>query len=212
MQREPVGALSGRRVLVSGSLNTDVVGFEVVDLDTVRRSRTWFVALGIAFVVLGILAIVLPFAASLVTALVVGWLLIVAGIFQGVHAIQHRRWGGSGWALVGAIVDVIAGGLVVAFPIRGKLALTLVLAVFLAAEGVLKIIRAVQHNTVGSWGWLVFDGILTLALGLLILFGWPSTAVWALGLLVGIDLLFGGFSMLLIAASSARPVAGVPRV
>jgi uncharacterized membrane protein HdeD (DUF308 family) len=172
--------------------------FEIVELDAVREKRGWFIGLGLVFMALGIMAILLPFIASLVTTIVVGWLMFLGGIVQGVHAVQNRRWGGSGWAIVSAFVYVIAGLLVVAFPITGTLTLTLILAAFFVAQGILKIVRAVQHRTMRAWGWFLFDGILSLVLGLLVGLGWPSTAVWAIGVLVGIDLLFGGSSMLLI--------------
>ncbi len=170
----------------------------LVDIDTVRENRGWFIGLGVAFMVLGVLGILLPFIASLFTTLVIGWLMVIGGVLQGMHAVQNRRWAGWGWALLGAAILVIAGLLVVAFPVTGTLTLTLILAAFFAAQGVLKIIRAVQHKKMPAWGWFLFDGILSLGLGILILAGWPSTAVWALGLLVGVDLLFGGSTMLFI--------------
>jgi uncharacterized membrane protein HdeD (DUF308 family) len=179
-----------------------MTSFGPVDLEPVRHARVWFIALGIIFLILGTLAILLPFAASLATTLVLGWLLVFGGIFQGVHAAENWRWRGAGWALVGGLLHVIAGALVIVFPVAGTLALTFILAVFFAAQGVLKIIRAVQHRGMPAWGWLVFDGLLSLALGLMIGLGWPSTAVWALGLLLGIDLLFSGSSMLVIAVAS----------
>lgn len=177
----------------------------LVSAASIRENRGWFIGLGLAFMVLGVLAIVLPFAGSLVTALVIGWLLVIAGIMQGVHAFRSPRWANRGWAIAGAVIQVIAGLLVVAFPLSGTLSITLILAAFLAAEGVLRIIRAVQHRSLPAWGWLLFDGILSLVLGVLILAGWPSTAVWALGLLVGINLLFGGSSMLLLGLTAGEP-------
>jgi uncharacterized membrane protein HdeD (DUF308 family) len=176
----------------------------------VREHRSAFLVLGILFVVLGGLAILLPFAASLVTAFVLGCLMIVAGLFQGYHALQNRRWGGSVWAIVGAVLYVAAGALVVAFPLTGTLTLTLVLAAFLVANGILKIIRAVQHRGMPPWGWLLFDGLISLALGVLLWAGWPSTAAWALGVLVGIDLIASGTSVLLIGYG-ARPALGGAR-
>jgi len=178
--------------------------FGLVDVDTVRGHRGAFLVLGVVLVVLGGLAILLPFGASLVTAFVLGCLMIVAGLFQGYHALQNRRWGGSVWALVGAVLYVAAGALVVAFPVTGTLTLTLVLAAFLVASGILKIIRAVQHRQMPAWGWLLFDGLISLALGVLLWVGWPSTAAWALGVLVGIDLIASGSSVLLIGYG-ARP-------
>jgi uncharacterized membrane protein HdeD (DUF308 family) len=180
--------------------------FELVDVEPVREHRGWFIGLGVVFMILGVLAILLPFIASLVTTIVLGWLMIIGGLFQGVHAIQNRRWGGSGWAIASSVLYVVAGLLLVAFPVTGTLTLTLVLAAFFIASGVLKIIRAVQHRRMHAWPWLLFDGILSLALGLLVGLGWPSTAAWALGLLVGIDLVFSGSSMLLIGLG-AGPMA-----
>ena len=176
--------------------------FERVDLGSVREHRGWFFGLGIAWVVLGALAILVPFVASVLSAVMFGWLMIIGGFFEGVHAFQNQRWGGFPWAVLEGVVLVVAGALVVAFPLTGTLTLTLILAAFFFAEGVLKIIRATQHRDLPAWGWLLFDGALSLVLGLMIAVGWPSTAVWALGLLVGIDLLFSGVSMLLIGAGA----------
>jgi uncharacterized membrane protein HdeD (DUF308 family) len=182
----------------------------LVDLDTVRPNRDWFIGLGVAFMVLGVLAIFLPLVATLVTTLVIGWLMVIGGVLECVHAVQNRRWAGWGWEMVAAVVHVVAGLLVVAFPVVGKLTLTLILAVYFVVEGILHIIRAIQHRTMRAWGWFLFDGVLSLCLGLLILLGWPSTAVWALGLLVGIELLVGGSTMALIGLGTrARAPARV---
>jgi uncharacterized membrane protein HdeD (DUF308 family) len=183
--------------------------FPLVEMDAVRPMRSWFVGLGVAFAVLGVLAIFLPFAATLVTTVVIGWLMLVGGAIQLVHALQNRRWAGSGWAIVEGVIMVIAGVLVAVFPVAGKLTLTLVLAAFFVVEGVLKIVRCVQHRAMRAWGWLLFDGIASLVLGGLIWAGWPSTAVWALGLLVGIDLLMGGVSLLLIGLGAGAVAARV---
>jgi uncharacterized membrane protein HdeD (DUF308 family) len=183
----------------------DTTSLGLVDVGTVRESRAWFFALGIAFMALGALAILLPWIASLVTTIVIGWLMVISGLLQGYHAVQNRRWTGSSWALVGAVLHVVAGVLLVVFPAIGTLTLTLILAAFFVANGVLKIIRAVQHRSMPAWGWFLFDGLVSLALGILIGLQWPSTALWALGLLVGIDLALGGSSMLLIGLG-ARPV------
>jgi uncharacterized membrane protein HdeD (DUF308 family) len=157
-----------------------------------------------AFVALGLLAMLLPFVGGLVTTIALGWLMLLAGLSEGYHAVRNRQWGGSGAELVSAAVQVVAGALVVAFPLTGKLALTLILAGYFVAQGVLKLVRAVQHRRVHASGWLVFDGILSLVLGILIVLHWPSVAVWALGLFVGVNLLVGGSSMLLIGLGARR--------
>ncbi|WP_437876413.1 HdeD family acid-resistance protein [Sorangium sp. So ce513] len=180
----------------------------LVDADSVQAHRGSFLGLGIALMVLGFIAMLLPTIATLVSAVAIGALLAVGGLLQGIHAIRSRRWAGAGWSLASAIVQLVAGVLLVAFPVVGKLTLTLILAAFFFAEGLLWIIRAIQHREMPAWGWLLFDGIVTLALGGLILWGWPSTAAWAIGLLVGIDLLLAGSSMLLIGiAARSRSVS-----
>jgi uncharacterized membrane protein HdeD (DUF308 family) len=180
----------------------------LVDFRHVRAARSWFIGLGVVFVLLGLLAVVVPFAATMATTMLIGWLMLIGGLFQGAHALRNRRWGGSGWALASAAVGVIGGGLVIAFPLAGTLTLTLILAGFFVAEGALKIVRALQHRGMPAWGFLLLDGAVALGLGLMIAVGWPSTAVWALGLLVGINFVFGGVSLLLIGAG-ARPTAPV---
>lgn len=172
------------------------------DIEVIREKRGWFIAIGIGLLILGVAAIFLPLAASVVTTLVIGWLMIVGGVFHAIHAIRNRRWVGWGWELAGAALYTVAGVLLVTRPVAGTITLTLLLAVFFAASGVLKIIRAVQHRAMPRWGWLLFDGIVSLLLGALIAGGWPGTAAWAIGLLVGIDLLFDGSSMLLLGLSA----------
>lgn len=179
-------------------------GIALVDFDVVRQNRRWFIGLGVAFVVLGVLAILMPFAASLVTTMFLGWLMLLGGVFQGIHAVQNRQWGHSTWFIVSAVIQVVTGLLVVSFPLAGTLSLTLIFAAYFLAEGIIKIVRAQQHRGMYAWGWLLFDGLLALALGAIILWSWPGTAVWVLGLLLGINLLFGGSSMLLLGLGAGR--------
>lgn len=167
-------------------------------MDAVQEHRGWFIGLGIALSVLGILAIGVPFVATLATTLFIGWLLIIGGVAHAVHAFQNRRWSGFPWALLSSILYVIAGLLIVFNPIVGTLTLTMILAAFFVANGFVKTVRALQHRAMPNWGWLLFDGIVTLALGGLIWARWPSAAIWAIGLLVGVDLLFSGASMLML--------------
>jgi uncharacterized membrane protein HdeD (DUF308 family) len=174
----------------------DVTGLGV--MLAVREHPGWFIGLGIAMLVLGALAIATPLVASLVTTLFMGWLLIIGGVVHGVHAFQNRRWAGFPWALLSAILYVIAGGLILANPVAGTLTLTLILAAFFLANGFVKVVRALEHRAMPNWGFLLFDGLITLVLGVLIWARWPSTAVWAIGLLVGVEMIFGGLSMLML--------------
>ncbi|WP_438006576.1 HdeD family acid-resistance protein [Sorangium sp. So ce321] len=178
--------------------------FAPADIHTVREKRGWFLALGVASIVLGVVAVILPFVASLVTAIVLGWVIVLAGVAEGLHALQSRGWAGAGWELVSALVQVAFGLLLVRFPMTGKLVLMVIASAYFVAEGALRLVRAYQHRGLPGSGWLVFDAILALALGVLILTGGVTTAATVLGLLVGISLLTGGTSMILIALGAAR--------
>jgi uncharacterized membrane protein HdeD (DUF308 family) len=178
----------------------------LVEPDAVREHRGRFIALGIALVVLGVLAMLAPYATGLVTAVVLGWLIALAGVAEAIHAMLDREWGGSVWAIIGALFYVAAGALFVAFPQRGKVFLTIVLTGLLAVDGAHKLIRAAQHRAVPYWGWLLFDGILSLCFAFLVWRHWPSTASWALGLMVGLAMVFNGSSMLVLALGAGRTV------
>lgn len=185
---------------------TTTFGLGMVNFDAVHENRGWFLGVGLALMVLGVLAVLMPVVASLVTAFAIGALLALSGLLQGIHAVRTRRWASSAWSLLSALAQIMAGVLIMAFPTTGKVTLTLILAAFFFVDGLLRIVRAVQHREMPAWGFLLFDGLVTLALGVLILWKWPSTGAWAIGLLVGVDLMIGGSSMLLIGLS-ARPRA-----
>ncbi len=178
--------------------------FGLIELTDVHEHPGRFIALGVVFVILGLLAIFVPLFAGVTVTILLGWLLVVGGVAEVVHAVIDRRWGGSGWTIFSALVSVVAGVLLVSSPVRGKLFMTLVLAVFLVAEGVLKLGRALSHRGLTLWGWLVFDGLVTLVLGVLLWLNWPSTAAWALGLLVGVELLLSGTSMVALGLGAGR--------
>jgi len=181
---------------------SDMVGLD--PMEAVERHRGWFIGLGIVLCLLGALAIAVPFVATLATTLFIGWLMVISGIGHAIHAFQNRRWAGFPWALLSSILYLVAGGLIIWNPLVGTLTLTLVLSLFFLANGFVKVVRALQHRATSSWGWLLVDGIITLALGGLILAKWPSTAVWAIGLLVGVDLLVSGSSMLVLGLLGRR--------
>jgi uncharacterized membrane protein HdeD (DUF308 family) len=166
--------------------------------------RRWFVVIGVTSVLLGIVAILLPFVAGLVTAIAIGWLMVIAGLMEGYRAIRSPRARGAGWEIAIAVVHVVGGVLVVAFPVAGKLALTLILAWYFIAEGFLKLVRSTQHRGAQAAGWLVVDGILSLVLGILILVHWPAVAVWVFGVFVGVSLVMRGASMLIIGLGAGR--------
>ena len=167
-----------------------------------HKSWGWLFTLGICMVVLGIAAICLPIVATLAVEIIVGWLLILGGIIHAINAFSAKQWGGSAMNMLAALLYAVVGVLLLGHPVAGVLTLTLILAAFFLVEGVFKIIMAVQMRSMPNWGWMFASGLIALVLGAMIWIGWPATAAWIIGLLVGIDLIFGGWAMLFIALSA----------
>lgn len=165
-----------------------------------------FLIEGIILVILGLAAIALPPIAGLATALVLGWLFLIGGVVGLVATFNQRNAPGFWWALLSAAIAVLAGGVLLANPARGVATLTLVLIAFFLVDGVLIIIMALAHRRElsGRWEWMMLGGVMDLVLAGIILAGLPGTLAWALGLLVGIDLLFGGCSLIAMATAARR--------
>jgi uncharacterized membrane protein HdeD (DUF308 family) len=160
-----------------------------------RRHWGWLLAFAIVQVIAGSFAMAIPTLASLVGVALFGWLMIMSGIFQVVHAVRVRRWPGFALHLLGGLLYLAAGVLVLLYPLPGALALTLLLAGLFLADGVLRILvasRARRQERKKGWGWMLAGGIASIVLGAMLIVGWPSTALWAIGLLLGVNLVFGG--------------------
>ena len=171
----------------------------------------WLLAAGILMIVLGVFAIGAPVVATITVQFMLGWLLVIAGIAEGIHAFMAQGWRGFLFELLSAILYLVVGVLLLINPVEGALALTIVLAVFLLVEGVFKIIMALRVRDHRGWGWLLASGILSVILGLLIWSEWPASGLWIIGLLVGIQLLFTGWSLVMLAlAARAHRQAGAP--
>jgi uncharacterized membrane protein HdeD (DUF308 family) len=174
--------------------------------DAVRRHWKLFLFEGIALVILGLLAIMAPAVASVAATVFFGWILLVSGVAGLLTTFRGRQLPGFGWSLLSAVVGVVAGALLLIWPLQGTLSLTAVLIAFLWIEGVVTIMYALEHRSAsGRWRWMLASGIVDLGLGVLLLAGLPGTALWALGLIVGINMLFGGWALILMALN-ARPI------
>ena len=180
-----------------------------VEFEKFHHRWGWYLALGIALVVLGVIALFLVPAATLATVLVLGWLLVISGIIECVHAFRMRRWGGVFLHLVGGILGVVVGLLVAIHPVAGALAWTLLFASFFTVMGIFRIVAAVRLKF-PLWGWAVFDGAVTTLLGLILWVSWPWSGLWFLGVALGVSLILRGWSyvMLAIAARSLSAVKG----
>ena len=167
-----------------------------------------FLTEGIILFILGTLAIVVPPIATIAVEILIGWLLLVSGIVGLIATLRSRSAPGFWWSLVSAVLGIVAGIVLLAWPLSGALSLTLVLTVFLVLEGVVSILYALEHKRElsGRWGAMLFSGVVDLFLAGIIFVGLPGTAAWAIGLLVGINLVFGG-SALIAMALHARNIA-----
>ncbi|HXY75269.1 MAG TPA: HdeD family acid-resistance protein [Steroidobacteraceae bacterium] len=183
--------------------------------ESVRQHSGLFLLEGILLIVLGVVAMVLPSRASLAATLLFGWILLLSGGVGLVTTFRARHAPGFAWSLFSAIIGIVAGALLLLWPERGTYSLTLVLIAFLFAEGVVSIFYATEHRRGFSrgWGWMLASGFLDLILGVLLVAGLPGTADWALGLLLGINMIFGGGALISMAlyarghppAAAARP-------
>lgn len=173
-------------------------------MDTIRVHWKLMFFEGILFTIFGCLAIALPQLATLGIELVIGWLFLIAGCFQLIRTFRSRGTSSFWWSLLSSLLSIAVGVILLARPMQGVLTLTLILAVFFLLEGITEIGIATKLKPLGGWGWLVFSGILALGMAVLIWIGWPGTAAWVIGLLVGINMLFFGFSMMGLAFAVRR--------
>lgn len=168
------------------------------ELHEVREHWWAFLALGIALVFIGTLCIIQPFVASLASVVFLGFLLIAAGISQVVSSFWAGKWTGMLMHLLVGVLYVVVGFMIVDSPADNLLLLTKLLAIFLIVVGALDILSALIQRFHG-WGWVLLNGGVTLLLGLLINRQWPQSALWVIGLFVGIEMIFNGWGWIMLA-------------
>jgi uncharacterized membrane protein HdeD (DUF308 family) len=165
---------------------------------TIREHSLLFIIEGIVLVVLGLLAVLLPPLATLGVTLFLGWLFLISGIMGLIATFWARQAPGFWWSLLSAVLGIAVGLVLLASPVSGAVSLTLVLSVFFAVEGIASIMYALDHRQQlsGRWGFMLFSGLIDLILAAMILIGLPGTEAWAIGLLVGINMIFGGSALI----------------
>ena len=171
-----------------------------------KESLSWSIVLSILLIVAGLLAIALPQVAGIAVNLMVGWLLIFSGAIHIVYAWQTRSAGGLVWGILLGLVYALIGGYLLVNPVLGLVSLTLGLAFYLFAEGVLELILSYRLRPLPGSGWLLLDGIVTLILAVMIWRTWPSNTEWVLGTLVGISMMFSGVTRLMLSLTARREV------
>jgi uncharacterized membrane protein HdeD (DUF308 family) len=185
----------------------DAAGLQKAVMAAIHEHWGLFLAEGIILVILGMAAIIVPVIATLAATLVIGWLFLISGVVGLVTTFWMKHAPGFWWALLSAVIGIAAGLVLLVWPVSGVLSLTLVLIAFFVIEGIATIMYAIDHRNQlsGRWGWMLASGIVDLILAGIIFAGLPGTAAWALGLLVGINMLFGGTAMIGMALAARHP-------
>ncbi|AWL96265.1 MULTISPECIES: HdeD family acid-resistance protein [Bradyrhizobium] len=171
---------------------------------TVKAHWKAFLFEGILLAILGVAALILPPLASLAIAIFLGWMFLISGIGGLIVTYWARSTPGFWWSLISAALAVLAGMLLLARPMQAVLTLTIVVGAYFLAEGVATIMYALEHRRElsGRWSWLLVSGLVDIAISFMVITGLPSSAEWAIGVLVGINLLFGGASLIGLALAA----------
>jgi uncharacterized membrane protein HdeD (DUF308 family) len=171
---------------------------------TLREHWVAFLIEGILLVILGLAAMIVPPLASLAVTIFLGWMFLISGFAGLVLTFWARALPGFWWSLLSAVLAIAAGILLLWQPVQGVVTLTIVVGAYFLAEGVATIMYALEHRRELSerWGWLLVAGLTDILIAAIIIIGLPESAGWALGLLVGINLLFGGATMIGMALAA----------
>ena len=175
-------------------------------LETVKKASGWSIVLGILMIVAGMLAIADSMLAGVVAVLIIAWTSIFNGIVQVVYGFRAHGGGKMILEIILGLLYVVAGIFILMHPAGGLLVLTLVIAWFLLIYGVLALVLAFQLKPHKGWGWVLFDAILTVILGVLIWKHWPLNSAWVVGTLLGISFISSGVSRLMLSMA-VRKVA-----
>ena len=158
-----------------------------------RKAGGWVIVWGVALIVAGIVAIVEPAVAAVATALLLAWLFLISGIIELIYAYQQRAHDGLAWKVISGLISLALGIYMLAFPIASIASLALLIGAFLFASGVSSVLLAFKLRPRQGWGWVLFDGVLSIVIAIMIASGWPQNSIDFVGLLVGFCLISQGF-------------------
>ena len=181
--------------------------------ETIRLHWILFLVQGIIMMVLGVLAIIWPQISTLAVDIYVGWMFLLSGLIGLVTMFVASSAAAFLWSLLTAALSLFVGVLLLWHPVEGAVSLTLVLISFFIVEGVFQIAGAIRHREAfpDSWGWLLMSGLADLVLAAMMIWGWPSTAIWALGLIAGLNLITSGLAIVMVA-TAARTARSMVRM
>jgi uncharacterized membrane protein HdeD (DUF308 family) len=179
--------------------------------DTARLHWRLFLAQGVIMTILGVLAVIWPQISTVAVDVYVGWLFLFSGIVGLASMFLAPTVHAFLWMLLTAALSLFVGVMLLWHPTEGAVSLTMVLTAFFIVEGIVQIVASLSYRDVfpESWGWMLASGIADLILAALIIKGWPSTATWALGLLVGINLITSGVAVVMVAMAGKSLVREV---
>jgi uncharacterized membrane protein HdeD (DUF308 family) len=178
-------------------------------VETVRNASTVSILWGVLLIVFGMVAICSPFVAALAVSVVVGWLVVLAGVAHVMLAFRAHGAGSMIWKLLVGIAYLCFGGYLIVHPLMGAASLTLLLASLFLIEGILNIILYVKMRPMHGSSWMLIDGIITLLLGVMIYMQWPSSSAWAIGTLVGVSMIFSGVARVMMSFAVRKATATV---
>jgi uncharacterized membrane protein HdeD (DUF308 family) len=177
-------------------------------LGSLRRHWGWMLGLGIVMLVLGVIGLYMSVALTIVSVLVFGALLLAGGIAQAIQAFRAGGWRSIALHVAIALVYIVAGAIALYDPVAASLSLTIVFAAMLLAAGVFRAAMAFQMRPAVGWGWVLFGGIMSFLLGVLIFMQWPASGLFAIGLFIAIELIVDGWSCILFAlAAKSAPLS-----
>lgn len=175
-------------------------------MDWIQKNRTLLIVEGMLFTILGLLSIAMPVLSTLSAEIFIGWLLIFGGAFQFYRTFQAYESSSFFWSLITSSLYIVFGILLLLYPLAGMFSLTILLIGFFIAEGVGKIILSLKMRPRAPWGYFLFSGIIALILAFIIWSGWPNTALWTIGSLFGIYMVFFGISLLFLAYNQPKEI------
>jgi uncharacterized membrane protein HdeD (DUF308 family) len=186
------------------TLPQDLTNLQAKMNAAVRTHWKAFLFEGILLVILGLAAMIVPPLASLAVTIFLGWMFLISGVAGLALTFWARQMPGFWWSLISAALAVGAGIILLSRPVQGTLTLTIVVGAYFLAEGVATIMYALEHRRelLQRWSWMLAAGLMDILIAAVIIAGLPGSALWAIGLLVGINLLFGGASMIGVALAA----------
>jgi len=177
--------------------------------EAIKQHWSLYLIEGIVLILLGAAAILVPVLASLAVAIFLGWLFLIGGVVGAITTLVHRHAPGFWWSLLSAIATIAAGVILLSWPLTGAVSITIVLAAYLVAEGIASMMFAMRHRDQMRSGanWMFFNGALDIVLAVAIVWLLPVGALWALGIFIGVDFLFGGAALVAMSLEARHAAA-----